>query len=305
MPVTGLPSQIGVALEVTPGTRVVPNTFFEFNSESLQFQQTRIPREGLRAGRRMHHGWSPGVYQVGGQINLDLSAKSTGKLFRAALGSVNTTGAGPYAHSFTPGPLPSLTIQKGIPTQPFDYTGCYVRQWELSAEVDQHVKMQLDIAGMNEVTSETLATASYAQDGWFTFVHGSLTVGGVATPVDTISLSCDNAIDLYHQIKSSDAGRPSIFENGRRLYTGQLVADFEGLTQYNYYKNATEAALVLTFSVSASASLVITTNVRFDGETPTVSGPEIVKQPLSFTMTSNTSDAAAITAVLTNTDTTP
>ena len=58
-------------------------------------------------------------------------------------------------------------------------------------------------------------------------------------------------------------------------------------------------------SSGASESLTIAGNIRFTGETPVVSGPEILEQPLPFVFTSATSDAAAITATLVNTDSTP
>jgi hypothetical protein len=51
--------------------------------------------------------------------------------------------------------------------------------------------------------------------------------------------------------------------------------------------------------------LVITMNVRFDGETPTISSPDdLVAQTMNYKAVSTTSDAAAITAVLTNGDST-
>jgi hypothetical protein len=305
MPVSGLTSQLGLAIEETPGTRVAPSRFLEFNSESLQLNIDRIQRDGMRAGRRLHHGWSPGVYQTGGQVSFDLSAGSTGALFRACLGTAAApTGSDPYTHVFTPGALPSMSLQVGRPTVPFDYVGSYVSSWSLSANPNEHVQMQVDFVGMEEERTHALASATYAQGAFFTFVHGALTVAGDAKPVDTVSLSCDNSLSLYHQIKSANAGRPSIFENGRRMYTGTVTTDFENLTDYNRFVNATEAALVLTFNAGASAILTITANVRFDGTTPNVSGPEIVKQELPFTMTSNTSDAAALTVSLVNADST-
>ena len=302
MPVSGLTSQLGLAIETTPGTRVAPNRFLEFDSESLQLNIDRIQRDGMRAGRRMHHGWSPGVYQTGGSVEFDLSSAAVGAVFHAAIGAVTTTGAGPYTHTFVPGALPSMTVQVGRPTIPFDYLGTYVNSWSLSANPNEHAKMSLDLVGMEEARTHDLATATYAQGDFFTFVHGELTIAGDEKPVDSVSLSCDNSLSLYHQIKSTNAGRPSIFEDGRRMYGGTVTTDFENLTDYNRFINATEVALVLSFT-SGPNSLTLTGNVRFDGTTPNVSGPAIVKQELPFTYTSNTSDAAAFTAVLINTDT--
>ena len=52
-------------------------------------------------------------------------------------------------------------------------------------------------------------------------------------------------------------------------------------------------------------TLTITCNVRFDGDTPSISsGDELLELSLPFVCLSATSDAAAITAVLVNSDTT-
>jgi hypothetical protein len=308
MTVSGLIAQAGFAIETTVGTRVTPTSFVEFNSESLRLQIERIEREGLRAGRRTHHGWSPGVRMTEGQLALDLSAETVGTLFRAALGSaVSSTSGAPYTHTFTMGDLPSLTIQIGKPSvdgvvRPFDYVGSFVRAWELSAQPNEHAVMSLDITGKNELTDQSLASASYAQTNWFTYVHGKLEIAGSEVCIDSFSLSADNGLETYHQICSTDAGVPVIRESARRNYGGTFQADFQNLTAYNRYVNGTEATLELEFVVSTAASLTITGNVRFDGETPQVSGPEIVKQTLPFKFVSNTSDANAFTAVLVNSD---
>jgi hypothetical protein len=298
---SGLLAQAGFAVETTVGTRVAPTRFVEFNSESMRLNIERIEREGLRAGRRLTYGWSPGTRMVEGQLNLDLSANTVGLLFRAAIGSVSTTGASPYVHTFTPGALPSLSVQVGRPSvdgvvRPFDYLGCFVRSWELSASANEFAKMQLDFMGRDEVTSNTTATASYSQSNFFTYVHGKLEIAGSEVCVDSVAVTGDNGLEGYHQICSTDAGKPKIKEVARRNYGGTLQADFESLTAYNRYVNGTEAALTLTFEVSTSAKLVVTGTVRFDGETPAVGGAEM------FKFVSTTSDAAAFTATLTNSD---
>lgn len=308
MTVSGLIAQAGFAVETTVGTRVAPSRYIEFNSESLKLNIERIEREGLRAGRRTHHGWSPGTRMTEGQLNFDLSANTVGTLFRAAIGSVASTTAGsPYTHTFTMGDLPSLTIQIGKPSvdgvvRPFDYVGSYVRGWELSAQTGDHAKMQLDIIGRDELTSHTLGTASYAQTNWFTYVHGKLEVASTEVCVDSFTLNGDNGLESTHKICSTDAGKPTIRESSRRVYGGTFQADFESLSLYERYTQGTEAALVLTFESTTSAKLVITGNVRFDGETPAVAGAETLKSVAPFRFVSTTSDAAAFTAVLTNSD---
>jgi hypothetical protein len=102
-------------------------------------------------------------------------------------------------------------------------------------------------------------------------------------------------------------------ENNFRDYTGQVTADFESLTQYNHYVNADEVALSMTFAGAAIAGgggakyqLVVTGNMRFDGDTPTVGGPSLLQQPLAFKcIASGGTDGSAVTFAYTTTDTTP
>jgi hypothetical protein len=63
----------------------------------------------------------------------------------------------------------------------------------------------------------------------------------------------------------------------------------------------TEGSMVLAF-VSGTSSLTITMNVFYTGESANVTGPGLVKQGIPFEVISGTSDAAAITAVLVNSD---
>ncbi len=84
-----------------------------------------------------------------------------------------------------------------------------------------------------------------------------------------------------------------------REYTGTVVSDFEGLTEYNRFLDGDEFALVFKFD-DGTNSLTITQNVRYNGDTPTVSDMGLLDHSLPFKAISGTSDAAAITAVLTN-----
>ncbi|MGK3946779.1 hypothetical protein ABK046_51500, partial [Streptomyces caeruleatus] len=72
---------------------------------------------------------------MAGQITHELSPANIGMLLVQAMGAVSTSGAGPYTHVITPGPLVatrSLTVQVGTPdfggtVRPFNFTGCQVK----------------------------------------------------------------------------------------------------------------------------------------------------------------------------------
>jgi hypothetical protein len=312
---SGLGGQVGIKAESSYSTYAAPDRFFEFVNETLELDRERIESMGIGAGRRVQRRWAAGVQRVAGDIEMEMAAQGFGLWLTHMFGSVVTAGSNPYTHTATPGDLAgkSLTVQVGRPdiggtVRAFSYLGCKVASWELSAEVNEYAKLTVSLYGAHEDTSQTLAVASYpATLSPFTFVHGSVSVAGSAFDVKEFTLAGDNGLAIdRHFIRTTTPERPKEpLEAAYRQYTGTLVADFTDLTAYNRYVNGTEAALVLTFNASASAIFAVTMNVRYDGTTPTIGGDELLELSLPFKAISTTSDAAAITAVLTNADATP
>lgn len=142
-----------------------------------------------------------------------------------------------------------------------------------------------------------LTAASYtAGIAPMTYVGGSVTIGGVAYKVRQATLAGDNGFGDDRRY----AGQRTIdepLEANRRAYTGTLDSEFYDNTAYNRFIGGAEAAMVLTIA-KGSASWTVTTNVRFDGETPKVAGRGIVGQMLPFKAVGATTDAGAITVAL-------
>ncbi len=312
---SGLGSQIGFKAEVTPGTAVAVDRFFPLVSESLTADPERLESAGIIAGRRLmtSEQWNGGNITVGGDVGLELFQQGTGLLWSHMLGGNATTGANPYTHTATLGDLSgkSLTVQVGRPgtggvVHPFTYAGCKVASWELACSQGEIATLGLTLIGMSEATTgagaNALQTASYTtnQGKPFKFNHASVTVAGTSVPVKSATISGDNHLsDDRRFLGSQIIAEP--LEVDLREITGSLEAEFVDLTQYNRVVAGTEAALVLAFTSGAN-SLTITANVRFDGETPTVGGKEILAQNLNFKVVASSTDAAAITAVTINTN---
>jgi hypothetical protein len=86
-------------------------------------------------------------------------------------------------------------------------------------------------------------------------------------------------------------------ENERRAVTGSFEVDFDGLTNYELFSEGTTAAIVATFEGDTEIEAgflphvkVTLAEVRFDGETPTVSSDEILSHAMPFTVLDNDSD---------------
>lgn len=142
-----------------------------------------------------------------------------------------------------------------------------------------------------------LTSASYAAaPSWFGFYDATVTIAGTAYSTQELTIAGDNGLDADRRyLGTRTIGEP--LEAGLRAYTGSINSEFFSDAAYRRFVRGDEAALVATFTKGAR-SLVITQNVRFDGETPNVGSREIVKQNLPYTSVGPTTDAGAITMAL-------
>lgn len=310
---SGLDSQWGFSPETTPGTRVTPATFLPYLSEGITHTIDRNVSKGLRAGRRTQSVWRAGRQMARGPINFELAPQGFVKLGKWMFGAVSTSGSGPYTHTLTPGTLDdeAMSMQLIKTTEAgtalmYDYYGCQCTDWTIGVKVGELVTCSVGIEAMKAAAIDTHSreSASYPS-GWnpFSYLSGSVTIAGSAYEPEEISLKGTNGLAVgRHRIKASTPEWPVVSrEAAFRQYTGTLNGDLFSATAYNRFISGTEAALVLTLSDGASASLTITTNVRFDGETAKVQGDQMIKQALPFVCVGST-DAAAITAVLVSSD---
>lgn len=307
-----LEAQFGFGVESTFGTRVAPTRFLPFLNENLSQQIDYLESQSYRTGRKTKTVRRPGAIRSLGDVEMELAPQGLGLWLKQAFGANVDAGADPYTHTLTPGDLggKSLSVQIGRTDQggtmrPFDYAGVKITKWELHAEVNKLATIKTSLWGATlEDTAQSLATATYPT-GWspFSFIDGSLTIGGTSYQVKSLDLTADLGLLVDRQRLGSGVSKEPI-ETSVRQYGGNLVVDFTSLTGYNLFKNQTQSSLVTTFT-SGVFSLVITSTVEFDGTTPSASGiGNEVDQPLPFTAINATSDANVITAVLTNHDAT-
>ena len=289
---------------------MTPARFYEFNSESLSVDRTRIQSNAVRKGQRILRSddWVPGSRSVSGSMEVDMQSKGLGLLLEQMFGGAVVAGAGPYTHTCTPGDLPSMTLQVGrTPITgaviPFTYTGVTCASWSIACAVNDIAKISLALIGKDEVTSTALATAAYPTAPTFmTFVGGSLTIAsGTVANVKSVNLAGDNGLGGQRMYLGSATTEKPV-ETGRRAYNGTFEVDFTSETLHDYYVDGDENALVLNFSDGDASSLVITMNVRYDGSTPQTNGYDITTQSVGFEAVATAADSTAITAVYTTSD---
>lgn len=312
---SGLDAQFGLALESTYGTAVTPSQFYEFLSESLALSIERQESEGLRPQRRVttRDQWLPGRRGVEGDVSMEWPDRGASILARLMLGgaSSTTTPSGATTareHAVQVGVLDGLsaTVQVGRPdvqgvVRPFTYPGAKVTEWEISNEVDGFLMASLSLDAQDEATDTALAVASYvANSKPLNWVGGVVTIGGVEYEVRDFSVAGSNGLrtDRYFLRSGGAEVKREPLETNLREFTGEISADFDGLTLYDLYRQGTVAEIRAKWEGEEIEPgyrfglEVVLPAVRFDGSTPNVGGPEEIVQSVSYKVLDNLADPA-------------
>jgi hypothetical protein len=303
--VSGFLGQLGVKAESTYNTGVSVDRFFEFNSEGIAVEVGRVESSGIRSGTRAMRSDRrvPYVMGAGGNLEFNVLSKGFGFWLGQCLGSVSTGSAEEtvvYTHTGTVGSLTGkfFTAQVGVPQvgggtiTPKTSTGGKVKSFELSCATGEALKFSADLDFANLEHSTALATASYpSSTELLTFIGGSLTVGGTAVNINQFSVKVDNALKTDRRYIIASATKKEPVEAGHRKIDVELGLDFEGLTHQNRVLSATasgaQAAVVLTCAglttIGSTLKPTVTITipvVMFDGDTPTVGGPDVVGESI-------------------------
>ena len=307
---SGIGSQLGIAAETTFNTPVTVTRFYEFTSESLNYQKKIAVGMGLRAGGLLPRSQRRVVTtsEVKGEINLDLPTKGLGLLLSQATGSTpspTTLTTGVYSYTFTLGDLAgkSFTTQVGVPqyggtVTPKTIGGCKIDSFELSVANGALAVGKFTIDGASFTTATALATASFsATTNIFNFAQGAVTVDGNSVAnIKDFSVKVENTLkDDRYNLGSSGIKAEQVI-NGFRKISGKITAEFTDTTLLTKFLNDTATGLALTFTGATLAgsykeSLSITLSaVKFDGDAPQVGGPEVVDVSFSFEAYDNGTD---------------
>lgn len=151
------------------------------------------------------------------------------------------------------------------------------------------------------MTATALASASYGSKVPFSFVEGSVSVGGsTLSEVTSFNLAATLPRRIKHPLGSATIMEPN--ENGRREHVITVETEFEDLTLHDLAN--TEVAVVLTFD-NGTEDLTITSNAWVVPSTPNMPGVDSeVTETFTAQVIDSTSDANGITAVLNNSEST-
>lgn len=299
-----LNAQLGARTETTYGTYIAPTQFFDFNSESVTATYGRIESDSIRPGRQFRSDTRFTNYVEGasGDIELEVSSKGFGFWLLHSLGSVSTGALTDmtYTHTFTPANLNGrfFTAQIGRPLYdgstivPWSYTGGKITGLTLENSNDGNLMATIGCDFQNEVTSQTLATATYPTGvESFSWVGATVTIAGTSFDCTSASVSIDNALKTDRRYMRGTALKKEPQVDDYREVSFELEADYDSSVQRDRVAAATAAGSIATVVMRWQAptlagtttfpSLTATINGRFDEFAANVGGPESITQTLS------------------------
>ena len=174
---SGLDGQLGTKTEVTVGTGLTPDHFYNFDSAELTFTPSYIEGQGIRAGKYFKSVNQAGIARkaASGKIELPFMYKQMSWWMQHIMGATQTltvvpTGTLAFEAYFVPAGLrgKSFSTQIGTPDPntgtvvPMNFNGCKTTDWELAFADNANTMLTVTADAWNvNATTPSLAAASY------------------------------------------------------------------------------------------------------------------------------------------------
>jgi hypothetical protein len=179
---------------------------------------------------------------------------------------------------------------------PFTFHGGKVLGWEFGISVDGFALFSVDMDFEDVDTTTALAAASYGVVKNFNFRQGTLSIGDTNSSLTTLAgvsaanIQGQNALANERFFLGSSGLKNEPLENGFRTISGDLTMEFRNSTDvYTAFESDAEKHLRLVFEGDAIDGTytellqIDLYDVRFEGETPKITGPEPAPFSADFT----------------------
>lgn len=305
---SGLAASLGFSAESTYGTYVAPTRFVEYAKADIKKVKNTVQGGGLAAGRFAQLGSRRVVTSEAaeGGFEVEVTNKGMGLLLAHLLGSSATavqqaaTAAYLQAHTVGDNFGKSLTVQHGVPdltgtVRPYTAKGCKVAGAEFGCKVDEMLTMSVDLDGRQVSEVETLAAPSYPS-GLSPFHWAQLTVkmgafGAEASVsgVKAVSVKVERGMATERFYAGSAGLKAEPVMNDWLKVSGSVEVDFVNKADFaDRFASDASTSLVLEWVGPLIASTYYQTfriklpMVFFDGDTPTVDGPDVTSGGYPF-----------------------
>lgn len=322
----GVKSALALAKESTFGTAVATTRGLPIISENMAISPGRVTSNAVKGGGFILPDSTVrnGPIMGQGSIQTYLYVNGAALLWEGLLGSIATTGVGPYVHTANiAATLPSYSIDVGYggasTTKVKRIEGAMFTGFEVAvAQGGNFVTLGLDVVyedenviASGEADDDVAGTFATSQPAYLaTEVTGTVDTGGGATSycIQSLRLRGENNLKIEHCLGSRYITEPT--RNGRPSYTGELVMKLDDTSNdlYDAFIAKTVSDIVITCTQGTNTA-VFTLTAHIDGTSPQVSGHEELVVTYPFTVVvddvNSETDTDAFQVDVTNDDATP
>lgn len=315
---SGLDGYIGAGVETTYGTPVVPNRFFEFETEGLNFDPNYVQSQQIRKGRFV----APSsrrrqtIRAANGPVTMEVPTKGFGPLLNLLHGDtvvpVETPASSgaykqthPWGRTAPDGKSSTIVVGKQ-PTEAaaeaHTFPGSKITSASFSCSREDFLKATLAFDCRDFRDDIAAPTVSYASnvDG-FVYTGGSLLVDGTEVEVVsewTLNLPLPMKTDRYGLSTSGLKREPKI--NAYATGDGTIASEWTNTRLTDLFQSGAIVSMVANFQALTPISGVIyprfkvtVPSIGINGETPNIDGPDVLDQSIPFAILDNGTDAPA------------
>ena len=275
---------------VTPATPVFKA--IRHTGTTLALSKNTLQSEEIRSDRQIAD-FRHGAYQVGGDVNIELSYESFDDLLEATLCGTWDTDA-PLAGTDqlkAAATRRSFTMERHFSDiqaadKPYHrFTACEFSAMSLAIAADSMITGSFSVVGSDMVTDTVIITGATYPAATTTTPLDSFTGelkenNTVIAVITEIALTLENGIDPRYVVGSKKSILPSI---GRSNLSGTITAFFENSTLLDKFINETESSIEFTLPDSAGNSYTFKIpRIKYNGGQPDVSGEGPITLSMPF-----------------------
>lgn len=278
---------VGSGEESVYGTPVTPGSYYQVEDESFALEQSVMGKPVLNDISQRTAVKSR--VNVAGGMTIQLGNQGAGHLFKHAMGAeAISSGTNTYSLAETLPTGLSFTVNRDADAlggdYAFRYTGCQVTSLTLTAEVEEPVKLAVEVIGKDSALvakpTPTYPTSTiYEWEDLKTF-----TVFGGARNVRRFELNIENAL-ADDRFNLGDRTRVGLGRNGPRVVTGSFDIEFDSTTiaDYNYFKTLASTSLTVFFHQADNKWLKIyLPNIYVQGDEPVTNDAGVIVWTVNF-----------------------
>ena len=300
---------VGFGFEVTEGTPVASTHFVEGVTESIQdereFEEVQTIRSNSTRDVVQLKAWSAG------DVEAVSNYQDLAHWFYMMLGSVDTTGVGPYTHTLPAStgiadrPAVTVEVERDNDTQTWRYPGCILNTLTITQGLDGSGRVTGNFKGRSSSTG-TSTTPTFPDFDVVLPTQATVSFDGGSTTFDatqfelTISYPTDDPFVLGSATFGATQDPSDVLS-----VTLSVEALFDGMTEYNNFDGSTDVDVQLVMNTGGDEVATINlNNTRMTQGTPHLDGRQRLTTTYNLTSYFDTTATENIQAVIVNDEST-